>query len=246
MRALLAIARKELFSFFFAPLAYVVVTTFLVVSGFLFYLFVIALAQPGAYATTPMALFLGGTVFFWLVLIILVPLITMKLGADEFRTGTIETLMTAPVSDLDVVLGKYLGAMALYVAAWLPTGLYALILSRFSDMDVGPVLSGYLGVLLVGAFFVAVGLFTSFVSRHQLVAAIMAFGIFMLLFLFSLFNFFAGQGFWKGVLDYVDLWRIMQDYAKGVIDTRSLLYPISGAVLFLALAYQALQTRRWR
>ena len=246
MNAVLAIARKELLSFFFAPMAYIVIAAFLLMNGFIFAVILAALSQPGAFSTSPMSVFFGGTLFFWIFLIVMIPVITMKLGAEEFKTGTVETLMTAPVSDLEVVLGKYLGALALYAAAWLPTALYPVVLSAYSQVDWGPVLSGYLGVLLVGAFFVAIGLFTSFVSKNQMVAAILAFAVLLLLLSISVISFMATAPLWKGILEYVDLWTVIQGFAKGLIDTRALIYLLSGAGFFLALSYQALQTRRWR
>ncbi len=179
-------------------------------------------------------------------MIVMAPVITMKLGAEEAKTGTIETLMTAPVSDLEVVLGKYLGAMGLYVAAWLPTALYVVVLRTYSTVDMGPVYAGYLSILLVGFFFIAVGLFASFVSKNQVVAAILAFVILLMMLLMSLPAFLVTSHFWKDVFGYIDLYTNMQDFAKGVINTRAVVYFLSGAALFLALSYQALQTRRWR
>jgi ABC-2 type transport system permease protein len=246
MNALLAIARKELLSFFFAPMAYIVIAAFLLMNGFIFAVILAALSQPGAFSTNPMSVFFGGTLFFWIFLIVMVPVITMKLGAEEFKAGTIETLMTAPVSDLEVVFGKYLGALALYAAAWLPTALYPAVLSAYSEVDWGPVLSGYLGVLMVGAFFVAIGLFTSVVAKNQVVAAILAFAILLLLLSISVISFMATDPLWKGILEYVDLWTVIQGFAKGLVDTRALVYLLSGAGLFLVLSYQALQARRWR
>ncbi|MGC8723478.1 MAG: ABC transporter permease [Acidobacteriota bacterium] len=246
MRAVMAIARKELTSYFFAPMAYIVIAAFLLMNGFIFSVILAALSQPGAFSAQPMLLFFGGTTFFWIFMIVMTPVITMKLGAEERKTGTIETLMTAPVSDLEVVIGKYLGAMALYAAAWLPTVLYVWALTAYSKVDAGPVISGYLGVLMVGMFFIAIGLFTSLVSKNQVVAAILCFAILLLLILISILTFLVTDPFWKPILQYVDLWSIMQGFAKGVVDSRSVVYCLSGTALFLALGYQAMQTRRWR
>lgn len=245
MRAVLAIAKKEILSFFFTPMAYIVVASFLVMNGFIFSVILAALSQPGSSSASPMAIFFGGTMFFWIYMILMAPVVTMRLGAEERKSGTLETLMTAPVSDVEVVAGKYLGALALYGAIWLPTLLYGWILSRFSPVDWGPVWTGYLGVLTVGMFFLAVGLFTSFASRNQVVAAIMAFGILVLLITLSILSILATDPFWKGVLEYVDLWGAMQNFARGMVDSRQLVYCLSGTGLFLALAYQALQARRW-
>lgn len=246
MRGALAVAKKEILSYFFAPMAYIVIAAFLVMNGFLFSVLMAALSQPGApEAGSPMIFFFGGTIFTWLFLIVTVPAITMRLGAEEAKTGTLETLLTAPVTDLAVVLGKYLGALALYAACWLPTLLYVWVLAQFSDVDPGPVAAGYLGVLLVGSLFTAVGLFTSFASRNQLVAAVMAFALLVLLLLLAIVSFLVTDPTWKGVLEYVDLWSLLQGFAKGVVDTRAVVYLLSGSALFLGLAHQALVARRW-
>ena len=246
MRAMLAIARKEFLSFFFAPMAYIVMASFLVMNGFIFSVILAALSRPGAFSASPMAVFFGGTMFFWIFMILMAPVITMRLGAEERKAGTIETLMTAPVSDLEVVLGKYAGALAMYLALWLPTLLYAVVLSQYSKVDWGPVWAGYLGILLVGVFFLAAGLFTSFASRNQVVAAILAFGILVLLITLSILAILTTDPLWKGVLEYLDLWGMMQNFGRGMVDSRSIVYCLSGAALFLALAHQALQARRWQ
>lgn len=246
MRAVYAIAKKELRAYFLAPMAYVVIAAFLLLNGFLFSLITTALSQPGATSTRPMALFFGGTLFFWIFIIVVAPVITMKLGAEEAKSGTMETLLTAPVSDVEVVLGKYAGAMGLYVAAWIPTLLYVWMLKGYSAVDMGPVWSGYLGVLLVGLFFTAVGLFVSFASRNQLVAAMEGFAILLLLLLVSLLSFFVKAPLWKGILEYLDLYSLVQTFARGAVDTRGIVYTLSGAGFFLALSYQALQARRLR
>jgi ABC-2 type transport system permease protein len=246
MRPVIAIARKEFMSFFFAPVAYVVMASFLAMNGFIFSVILAALSRPGAFSASPMSVFFGGTMFFWIFMILVAPVVTMRLGAEERKTGTIETLMTAPVSDLEVVLGKYAGAVALYVALWFPTLLYAIVLRQYSKVDWGPVGAGYFGILLVGLFFLAAGLFTSFASRNQVVAAILAFGILVLLVTLSILAILTTDPFWKGILEYLDLWGIMQNFGRGVVDSRAIVYCLSGAGLFLALAHQALQARRWQ
>lgn len=246
MKAVLAIARKELLSYFFAPMAYIVAASFLIMNGFLFYLIIAALSQPGASSASPMGLFFGGTALFWLYLIVTVPVITMRLGAEEKKTGTLETLLTAPVSDWEVILGKYAAAFSLYVALWLPTALYPVVLAQFGPVDWGPVAGGYVGVLLLGSLFVSVGLFTSFLSKNQVVAAILAFAALCMLFSLSILPFLATETAVKSLADYFDLWSRMQDFSKGLIDTRPVIYLLSGSVLFLALSRHALQVRRWR
>ncbi len=238
-------AKKELLSYFFAPMAYIVMAAFLLMNGFLFAVILQALSQPGASSASPMGVFFGGTLFFWIFLIVTVPAITMRLGAEERKSGTLETLLTAPVSDAAVVAGKYLGALALYAACWLPTLIYVWVLTRFAEVDAGPVAGGYLGVLLVGMLFTSVGLFTSLASRNQLVAATLAFALLLSLLTVSILTFLVTDPFWKGVLDYVDLWAMLQNFSKGIVDTRAMAYLLSGTALFLALSHQALQAGRF-
>lgn len=246
MNAVLALAKKELRGYFLSPVAYAVLTAFLLLNGFLFSLILRALSQPGAAAPSPLSLFFGGTIFFWIFLIVTVPVITMRLGSEEFKSGTLETLLTAPVSDLEVVLGKFFGAVGLFAALWLPTLLYGWALSRYARVDWGPVATGYLGVLAAGLFFVAAGLFTSFLSKNQMVAAVLAFALLLLLLLLSLVSYLVTDPLWKEVFAYLDLYAAMQNFAKGLVDSRALTYCLSGAAFFLALAQKALETRRWR
>ncbi len=245
MKGTIAIARKELQSYFYAPMAYIVIAAFLLMNGFIFSVIMTALSQPGASMASPLGLFFGGSLFFWLFVIVTVPAITMKLGAEERKTGTMETLLTAPVSDFGVIAGKYLAAMGLYLACWVPTLLYVWVLTRFSQVDWGPVVGGYVGVLLLGAFFISIGLFTSLAARNQLVAAITAFAILILLLCVSILGFLVTDPMWKGVLEYVDLWSIVQNFSKGLLDSRAVVYLLSGTGLFLALSYEALEAGRF-
>ena len=153
MRKVWAIIRRELIAYFSSPLAYIVMTAFLLMQGYIFYLIVSFLNNPQTPAMTPLRLFFGGTIFFWLFLLFVVPVITMRLIAEERRSGTIEVLLTSPVTEAQVVVGKFAAAMAFYAALWLPTALYVLVLRRHSEIDIGPVLAGYLGVFLLGFFF---------------------------------------------------------------------------------------------
>src|SRR5580700_7081323 len=159
------IARRELGSYFYSPIAYVVMTLFLLICGFFFF----RDFQPGQ----PAGMWTIFNHMIWL-LIVAVPVLCMGLLAQEWSTGTIETLMTAPISETDVVLGKFLGALAFFGVLLAPTLLYVVILRVYSDVDLGPIFSGYLGIVLVGAMFISVGLFCSSLTRSQVVAAMSA------------------------------------------------------------------------
>ena len=247
MRKVLAILRRELIAYFSSPLAYIVMTAFLLLQGYIFYLIVSYLNRPQTMAMTPLRLFFGGTIFFWLFLLFVVPVITMRLVAEERRAGTIETLLTAPVTEGQVITGKFLSALAFYVILWLPTILYVVILRQHSAIDLGPVLAGYLGVLLLGFLFLGVGTFTSTLTNNQLIAAILAFAAMVLLFSVGLVQqLLVSSSALKSALEYANLWTQMDDFAKGIVDSRHIVYTLSVGTFFLYLATKSLEVKKWR
>ena len=247
MRKTWAIIRRELIAYFSSPLAYIVMTAFLLMQGYIFYLIVSFLNNPQTPAMTPLRLFFGGTIFFWLFLLFVVPVITMRLIAEERRSGTIEVLLTSPVTEAQVVVGKFLAAMAFYLALWLPTVLYVVILARHSKIDLGPVAAGYLGVVLLGFMFLAVGTLASTLSTNQLIAAIIAFAAMVLLFSIGLVEqLMTSSSLLRDALSHMNLWTQMDDFAKGIVDTRHVVYQLSVGILFLFLAAKSLEVKKWR
>jgi len=246
MRKTLALIARELVAYFSSPLAYVVLTAFLFFNGYVFWLIVAFLNDPRTQAMAPLKLMFGGTIFFWLFLLFLVPVITMRLLSEERRTGTLEVLLTAPVSEAQVVIAKYIAAVLFYAFLWLPTVVYVVILGSYSTIDLGPVLAGYLGILLLGIVFSAVGLLTSALSRNQIVAAIFAFAVLIVLFSVGLVEQLATAPALKSALGYMNLWDHMDDFAKGLVDTRHVVYTVSLAGLFLFFATKALEAKKWR
>jgi ABC-2 type transport system permease protein len=215
--------------------------------GYIFYLIVSFLNNPQTPAMTPLRLFFGGTIFFWLFLLFVVPVITMRLIAEERRSGTIEVLLTSPVTEYQVVLGKFFAALLFYIALWLPTLLYVVILKRHSEIDLGPVLSGYLGVLLLGVLFLAVGTLASTLSDNQLIAAIIAFAAMVLLFSIGLVEqLMTSSSLLRDALAHMNLWTQMDDFAKGIVDSRHVVYQLSMGALFLFLAAKSLEVKKWR
>jgi ABC-2 type transport system permease protein len=247
MRKTWAIVRRELIAYFSSPLAYIVMTAFLLMQGYIFYLIVSFLNNPQTPAMTPLRLFFGGTIFFWLFLLFVVPVITMRLIAEERRSGTIEVLLTSPVTEAQVVVGKFAAAMAFYIALWLPTVLYVVVLNRHSDIDLGPVLSGYLGILLLGFLFLSVGTLASTFTDNQLIAAIIAFAAMIALFSLGLVDqLLISSSPIKSALAQMNLWTQMDDFAKGIVDTRHVVYQLSAGVLFLFMATKSLEVKKWR
>lgn len=247
MNGLLATFNREMRAYFFSPLAYVVLTFFLLINGYVFVLIVSFLNDPRAGgSTTPLKLFFGDTLFFWLVMLFVTPILTMRLISEERRSGTIESLMTAPVSEAQVVTGKYLAALAFFLFLWLPTLVYVAIIARHSEVDWGPILSGYLGILGIGSVFLAAGLFASSFSKNQIVAAIITFALLIFFFAIAFLDGLVSSEGWQQVFGYMNLIQHTDDFGKGIIDTRRLVYYLSTTVLFLFLTSHALAAKKWR
>jgi ABC-2 type transport system permease protein len=243
-----AILKRELFTFFVTPLAWVLIVVFLVVQGMHFFLLVdhFSLQADLASDETPLSAFFGNTVLFYLVLFLLVPPMTMRLFAEERRSGTIETLMTAPVSSVAVVLAKYVAVVVSYVAMWLPTGLYVVILSRTGEVDVRTVASAYLGVLLVGAGYLALGLCASALTRSQFLSLVWTSLAILALFTLGVGEFVARDGTTlHDVCAYVSAWGHMNELSSGIVDSRRLVLYATMVALPLFVATRAVDAWRW-
>lgn len=244
MRKMLVIGRRELAACFLSPVAYVFMVIFLSVTGWVFLQMVEG--NVGGHES-PTELLLKVIVYFWMPM--LVTVITMRLFAEEKRSGTMETLMTAPVRERDVVLGKYAGALSFLVIVTAPAIAYLYILEAVSpgidSVDTVAVLSGSLLVFLLSAFCVAIGLAISLMTHNQIVAAICCFcGVLVPLmagYLVSLLPL--GSGEWAG---YLSAHEHLLDFSRGVVDTRPMVLYVSGTGLLLFAATRMLESRRWR
>ncbi len=243
---MLATFSREFRAYFFSPIAYIVAALLLLVNGGVFWLIVSFLNNPRSQIGAPLELFFGQTIFFWLILLFIAPVLTMRLLSEERRSGTIEVLMTAPVTEGQVVTGKYLAALLFYIFLWLPTVTYPLLLSYYSEVDWGPVASGYLGVVGIGALFLSVGIFASALTRSQLVAAVLTFAMLIPLFMVGLVENLFNDESLRQIFSYLNLWLHMEEFGKGVVDTRRLVYYFSTIGLFLFLAARVLEARKWR
>lgn len=232
----LTIFRRELGAYFNAPVAYIVITVFLLVSGYLFF------SQVFLVGEATMRDFFGITP---LIFIFFAPAVTMRLLAEEKRAGTLELLITMPVSDWEIVLGKFLAALALISMAILLTLAYPLTLSTMGDLDWGTVIGGYLGLILLGGAYLSIGLMASSWTKNQVVAFIISFAITFALFLFGKLLPILPASL-APIIEYISLDAHFMNISKGVIDTRDLIYYFSlmGSCLFLAV--QSLDSRRWR
>jgi len=246
VKALAAIVRRELIATFSSPLAYIVMAAFLLLQGALFALIIGYLSQPGQSSMSILQAFFGGTIFFWFFLVV-APLITMRLVAEERRSGTIEVLLTSPVTEAQVIVGKFTGVFIFYLTLWAPTLIYVLMVKTQAAIDWGAVVSSYLGVALFGALFVSLGLFASTLARSQIIAAVIAFTGLIVLFGLPLTRGLLISSSGLGVvIDHADLWQQMADYAKGIVDTRFVVYELSLTGLFLFLSTKSLEFGKWR
>jgi ABC-2 type transport system permease protein len=231
-----AIAWRELLSLFVTPLAYVVGTLFLLLQGWNFALLLRVLNDPLAAPGPVMQFFFGGSFFiFWLPVLFVCSTISMRLLAEEKKQGTLEALLTAPLSPAQVVLGKFAGALAFYASLWLPTAIFYVLLRGASvQPDPGPIVSGYLGTMLVGASFLALGLLTSALTRSQLSAAIGSFVTCTIVLLAGLLVDQVESEPLAAALASTSLLTMMQELAQGIVDGRWLW--LHGAVVVVSLA----------
>jgi gliding motility-associated transport system permease protein len=246
VNGIFATVGRELRAYFLSPLAYVVAALLLVVNGLTFGVILSFLNDPRSGIGAPLELFFGQTLYFWLVLLFVTPVLTMRLLSEERRSGTIETLMTAPINEIQVVVGKFLAAFVFYAFLWAPTLSYAAILAYYDRVDWGPVASGYVGILGIGALFLSIGLLATALTRSQLVAAILTFALLIPVFTFGLLEMLASSEAAKTALGYLNLWQHMDELSKGIVDTRHLVYYLSTTAFFLFLAARALAARKWR
>ena len=249
------IFKKEMRLYFTSPVAYVVVTIFLLIAGYFFYsifaFFTLASMQSAMNPAMARDLNVTDSVMRPLfsnvsvILLLLLPLLTMRLFAEERRSGTIELLLTFPVRDGAVLIGKYLAAFALYAVMLGLTVLYPGIVAYFARLETGPVFTGYLGLLLMGAAFIAVGIFTSSLTENQIVAAITTFGTLLIFWILGWSADYAGGAVGRG-LQHLSILEHNESFAKGVLDTKDIIYYLNFTILALFLALRSLEARRWK
>ncbi len=242
-----AIFKRELFAYFVTPLAYVLVLAFVCWQGLHFYLLVRSFAQAATVSIDqgPVQAFFGGDVFYYLPLIIICPAITMRLFAEERRSGTIESLMTAPVGTPAVVLAKFGAAIFVYATMWVPTILYLIIMRRAGEIDWRIVGTSYLGVFGIGAQYIAIGTMMSAVTRSQLIAFMLAAILVLGVFLLGLGEFTLDEGLARDTCSYVSIWSQMGELSKGIVDSRRLVFDATLIALPLFVTTRTIDAWRW-
>jgi ABC-2 type transport system permease protein len=248
------IYKREVQQYFTSPVAYVILAIFLFITGLFFYAIFSGFAQasmqiamnPGMGRDLNVMDSVLRPLFdnMRVILLLLMPLVTMRLFAEERRSGTIELLLTYPVRDGAVLVGKYLAAMTLYGAMIGGLLAYPALLAYFARIEWGPLLTGYIGLLLMGAMFAAVGLFASSLTENQIVAAIVTFGILLSFWIIGWLAAFT-SGPVGTVLTHLSILEHNDTFAKGVLDTKDVIYYVDFTALALFLALRSLEARRW-
>lgn len=238
MRNVMILTRRELSSYFVSPIAYVAMALFLLISGIVFAGWDFQSGGPATMRTV--------SGIWTIILALILAILPMRSLSEEIRSGTIETLLTAPVTDAEVVLGKWLGCWLVYLVILAPTLLYVVLLRVYGHPDLGPILSNYLGLALVGAMYVSVGILASAMTRNQVIAAVL--GIVILL-IFALLGPAIASVLptpWRTVMQQASVQSHYQDFTVGVIDLVHVIYFVVLTAYMLFFTVKILESRRWR
>jgi ABC-2 type transport system permease protein len=255
MNNILAIAHKELKAYFASPIAYIVIGFSAILFGYFFlsllYYFDRISLQAGMGMGGPDSVnvneMLIGPLFMNVSVILLftLPLVTMRIYSEEKRSGTIELLLTSPLTDFQIVMGKFIGALVLYAAMLAVTLVHVGFLFVFGNPEWQPVATGYLGLLLMGGCFLSLGLFVSSLTKNQIVAGMITFAVFLLFWVINWIASFSGPTT-QSVLNYMAITEHLTDFTKGVLDTKHLVYYLSFIAFSLFLTIRSVDTERWR
>jgi ABC-2 type transport system permease protein len=250
MRKFFTLWSREVAVYFRSPAAYVILFFFLLLTGTNFYLIVRGMNTAPVRTSVVEGYF--NNVFFWFGFVVPFPLITMRLFAEEYKLGTIEPLMTAPVRDLQVLLAKYFGAVFFYVVLWAPSLLYFVVFQWQAKIGaaaaVGPYLGAYAMLLLMGLFYLAIGCLASALTRNQVVAAIISFVAIALLYFWGFYSMWFPNvsPLLRDLTSYLSALQHMGTFSQGLIDTRPVVFYLSMTAMTLFFTYQVFQYRRWK
>lgn len=239
MRNIATLTQRELSTQFFSPIAYIVIAVFLGLSGLFF---VNENFLPGAESSVRV-LFAS---YMPLILVFILPMLTMRVMSEEYRSGTIETLMTAPVHDAEVIVAKFLGTLLFYIIMLATTLIYPILVACYGTLDVGQAMSTYFGMILLGGLYISVGVFFSACTRNQVIAVLCSFVLLAILTFLAQYLAEKLEGTVRVVLQHLSIMFHYQDFARGLVDTNHITYFVSGTALFLFFAAKVLEFRRWR
>jgi ABC-2 type transport system permease protein len=258
MRNFYLIFKKELKSYFYSPIAYAVMTIFLIITGYFFYNIFATFSTISFQAqmnptlakqynllniTESVVRPLFGNVS--VIMLLLMPLLTMRLFSEEKRSGTIELLLTYPVKDIEVVLGKFAACLAIFSIMLVFTFLYPVLIKIYGQPELGPIITGYLGLFFMGAAFIAFGIFASTLTENQVVAAVLSFGVLLFFWMAGYSINFVNSSL-VSVLSYIALTQHLEGFAKGVIDSGDIIYYLNFTMLCIFLSLRALESKKWR
>ena len=256
MSNILAIAHKELKSYFASPIAYIVIGFWALLYGYFFVAllnyFVRQSMQMGQFGMQgPQAMNVNQQLIrpllqnVLILILFLMPMVTMRSYSEEKRSGTIELLLTSPLTDFQIIMGKFLGAMALYGAMLAVTLIHVGLLFIYGRPEWKPLVTAYIGLLLMGGCFISVGLFISSLTKNQIVAGMVTFAVFLMLWIITWIGSFSGPTIDK-LTQYLSIVDHYDDFGKGVIDTTHLIYYLSFITFGLFLTAKAVDSERWR
>ena len=241
MKNILAVCTKELYTYFVSPIAYFVCFVFSALSGFLFLVTLILTSEKSGLSSIVMQTLFSQMAF---ILLFFTPVLTMKLFAEERKAGTIELLLTSPISDSHVVLGKYLGSMVLLCIMLTLTLLYPILILFFGILDIGLILSGYLGLILISSCFISLGLLMSSMSRNQIVAALSSFGVILILWIVGILSNHTGSI--AKILSYLSFHVHYTEFSRGIIVLKDVVYYLSFTSVCLFATVKSIESSKWR
>jgi len=234
---ILAIIKKELQTYFYSPVAYIVFASFLLVVGYLFWVVLVS----SKLATLEPLLFNAG-----FILLLASPVLTMRLISEERRSNTIELLLTSPISPVEIVIGKFLACFIVYLILMFLSFQYPLIMSFYSDnIDLGPIYSGYIGFALLGAAFISIGVFASTLTENQIISAMVSFAGLIIFWIIG-WSKYAFENAFGDAISRLSLFERYSDFIKGVIDSGNVIYFVMFTVIWLFLATRVLESEKWR
>jgi ABC-2 type transport system permease protein len=246
VKGFVPVYKRELFALFVTPVAWVVIVAWLFLQGWHFSTLLHHFAaNPEASTDGPVQAFFGGTAILYIVLLIFCSALTMRVFAEERRSGTIETLLTAPVSTTAIVLAKFLATFTVYAAMWIPTALYLVVIRKTGDIDWRVAASGYVGVMGIGSFYLAIGVLASAMTKSQILALMISTTVTMGLFIMGLGAMILEDGAARDLCSYVSVWEQMEQMSKGVVDLRRLVFDLSLTVLPLFVSVRVVDSWRW-
>lgn len=237
MRKMMSIYQKEMKTFFVSPVAYTISCIFLIIAGYIFAVIIFYTKEANLHVLFANLRF---------VLLLIAPILTMRLLAEEKKLGTDELLYTSPLTNYEIILGKYFATVTLYLIMLIFTLEFPIFLKIYGDPDMGPIYSGYLGLFLFGSAFISLGLFTSSITENQIIAAITSFGLLLMLWLISWATTFIPVEWLQDIFKSLSVTEHFNNFEKGIIDLGDVFYYLSFSFVFIFLTNQVTEAKRWK